>query len=270
MPEDFMKDVLVDALPFTDNRLGGEDLEDSLKYHVLNTTTIGTYKYVMAGNILSYILKERTGMTPEEYAKEKAFPFLGIKDDDYEWYRNPDQVQTSYHGLKMNTVALSKLGMLYLQNGTAADNSEPIVDPSWIERSFTVGDENGSDLFGYLGWWLGTEPVYATYGFGGQRLAMNFETQRVIAILSDTYYKDAGIDTYDDPLSASPTDQIKELFVNEKPSVDDNVCGATVASEDPKDDSTLSATDNHAASVSDVGAALFVVLTLALAVPPFV
>ena len=148
----------------------------------------------MASNILSYILKERTGMTPEEYAEEKVFPFLGIGNDDYEWYVNPDQVQTSFHGLKMNPVALSKLGMLYLQNGMASNNSDPIVDPSWIKRSFTVGDTNtnGTDLFGYIGWWLGTqeksnpEDTYVSYGFGGQRLAINYATQRVVAILSDT------------------------------------------------------------------------------------
>lgn len=181
----------------------------------------------MAGNILSYVLKECTGMTPEEYATENVFPFLGITNDDYEWYVNPDQVQTSFHGLKMTPVALSKLGMLYLQNGMANDETQ-IVDPSWIERSFTVGDENGKDLFGYLGWWLGTEPAYVTYGFGGQRLAVNLETQRVIAILSDTYYKDAGIDTYDDPLAEFPTDQIKEKFAYEKPSADADICSAAV------------------------------------------
>ena len=130
----------------------------------------------MASNVLSYILKERTGLTPEEYAKEKVFPFLGITDDDYEWDVNLDQVQTSLDGLMMNPVALSKLGMLYLQNGIASNNSEPIVDPSWIERSFTVGDENGKSpvgYFGYIGWWLSEakpnpEQTYISYGFGGE------------------------------------------------------------------------------------------------------
>ena len=146
---------------FCSNRLGGSDLEDSLTYHVLNTTNIGKYQYVMAGNLLSYVIKERTGQTPEEYAKEKALPFLGITDADYEWYVNQDQVQTSFHGLKMTTVALSKLGMLYLQNGMANDNKQ-IVDPSWIERSWTVGDETASEKFGFIGWWLGTVSVAIT------------------------------------------------------------------------------------------------------------
>lgn len=214
MPEGYIKDALVDALPFTDNRLGGKDFQDSLTYHPLNTTNIGSYAYIMASNLLSYVIQEKTGMMPEDYAKEKVFPFLGIENGDYEWYVNPDQVSTGFHGLKMTTTALSKLGMLYLQDGMA-NNETQLVDPSWIERSFTIGDERAppENKFGYIGWWLGTEPAYVTYGFGGQRLGINTETKRVLAILSDTYLKDAGMDTYEDPKALFPTDQIKEQFV---------------------------------------------------------
>ena len=37
-------------------------------------------------------------------------------------------------------------------------------------------------------------------------------------VLSDTYYKDAGIDAYEDPTASFPTDQIKEKFVLSEPS----------------------------------------------------
>ena len=227
------------------------------------------------------------------------FPFLGITNDDYEWYVNPDRVQTSFHGLKMNPVALSKLGMLYLQNGMASNNSDPIVDPSWIKRSFTVGDTNGTDLFGYIGWWLGTqeksnpEDTYVSYGFGGQRLAINYATQRVVAILSDTvsrelsllllvhldlhtlhsllplqYYKDAGLDKYDDPLAESPTDQIKELFAYEEPT--DNVCGASTIwlDKDPTIDSSSNISVTETNTATNVGRpSLFVcIMSLALSI----
>ena len=98
----------------------------------------------MAGNLMSYILLEKTGKTPEEFAKEEVFKHLGIKDNYYEWYVNLEQVQTSFHGLKMTTTALSKLGLLYLQNGMV-NNNKQIVDPSWIERSFTVGDTEAKE-----------------------------------------------------------------------------------------------------------------------------
>ncbi|KAK1733111.1 beta-lactamase [Skeletonema marinoi] len=229
MPGDYLQDVLIDTLPFNDNRLGGSDFQDSLTYHPLNTTNIGKYKYVMAGNLMSYILLEKTGKTPEEFAKEEVFKHLGIKDNDYEWYVNLEQVQTSFHGLKMTTTALSKLGLLYLQNGMV-NNNKQIVDPSWIERSFTVGDTEAKEKFGYLGWWLGTEPAYTTFGFGGQRLAVNLDTHRVIAILSDTYYKDAGLTKYDDedPTATFPTDLIKDLFISEPASTAKEQRGGSV------------------------------------------
>ena len=46
---------------------------------------------------------------------------------------------------------------------------------------------------------------------------MNLDTHRVVAILSDAYYKDAGIDAYEDPIAPYPTDEIKN-FVFEAPS----------------------------------------------------
>lgn len=187
---------------------------------------------------------------------------------------NLDQVNTAYHGLKMTPVALSKLGMLYLQKGMANGNDQ-IVDPSWIERSFTVGDADvePGDLFGYLGWWLDGENC--TYGFGGQRLCLNYETNRVLAskllfvgelfacvglccavlsisvsrvstltttvaplssvhviVMSDTYYKDAGIDAYQDPTAGYPTDQIKDKFCK-TPATLPNACVAATSSNGP-------------------------------------
>ena len=105
-----------------------------MTYFVLNTTLAGKYHYAMAGQLVSYIIQARTGMTPEAYAGEKVFPYLGIEETDYEWYVNPDQVQTAFHGLKMTATAMSKLGMLYAQDGMANEVDE-VVDPSWIGKN---------------------------------------------------------------------------------------------------------------------------------------
>jgi len=218
MPDGFMKDVLIDALPFNNNRLGGGTFEDSLTYHPQVPEMLGKYNYVMAGNLMSYIIKEKTGMTSEEYATEKVFPLLGITEDDYEWYDTLDGANTAFHGLKMNVIALSKLAMLYHQGGMA-NEVDQVVDPSWIERSFTLGDADVApgDKFGYIAWWLEPGNSVCTYGFGGQRACINPDTNRVFAILSDTYYKDAGIDAYEDPTASFPTDQVKEKFILSEP-----------------------------------------------------
>ena len=82
------------------------------------------------------------------------------------------------------------------------------------ERSWTVGDDTADDKFGYLAWWLGADPIApTTYGFGGQRVSVNTKTSRVLAILSDNYYKEIGLDTYEDPTAKFPTDQIVEKFM---------------------------------------------------------
>lgn len=94
-------------------------------------------------------------MTPEEYANEKVFPFVGITSDDYEWYKNFDEVNLGFHGIKMNVRSASKMGMLYLQGGMANENDR-IIDQSWIDRSHTVGDASEEATpFGFM-WWLGT------------------------------------------------------------------------------------------------------------------
>ena len=46
---------------------------------------------------------------------------------------------------------------------------------------------------------------------------MNLDTHRAVAILSDAYYKDAGVDVYEDPKAPYPTDEIKN-FAFEAPS----------------------------------------------------
>jgi len=94
-------------------------------------------------------------MTPEEYANEKVFPLVGITSDDYQWYKNFDDVNLGFHGMKMNVRTASKMGMLYLQGGMANGNDR-IIDQDWIDRSYTIGDtREGVAPFGYM-WWLGT------------------------------------------------------------------------------------------------------------------
>jgi hypothetical protein len=126
-----------------------------LNYHPLATTRSGHYEYLPAGNLINHITLERSGKTAEEYAMENVFPLLGITSSDYEWYKNFDDSNLGFHGLKMNVRTASKIGMLYLQGGMANENVR-IVNSSWVERTFTVGDKNESvQPFGYM-WWLGT------------------------------------------------------------------------------------------------------------------
>ena len=180
--------MLVDLLPFNDNRGGGKDFETSLTYHRLDPKKTGTYNYLPVGNLVSYVTKERTGKTPLEYAEEKVFPLLGIQEGQYDWYKNLEGVNLGFHGLKLTPDALSKIAMLYLQQGMANENDE-VVTKDFVQRSFTAGGPGSyyDGGFGYMAWWLeGDKPAACTYGFGGQRACVNYETNRAIAILSQT------------------------------------------------------------------------------------
>ena len=103
---------------------------------------------------------------------------------------------------------------------------------------------------------------------------MNLDTHRVVAILSDTYYKDAGIDTYEDPTAPYPTDRIKEDFAFATPSTaidgDPFVCESMAAPEDPEEDSedpeevTTDGVDSSGSSIHADSASILVALLLQL------
>ena len=191
----WQKDLLWDLLPFNDNRGGGRDFIDSLTYYTFDPADKGKYQYLMVGNLVSYITLEKTGKTPLEYAEEKVFPLLGITEGMYEWYQNLEGVSTGYHGLRLTPEALSKLPMLYLQQGMANENDE-IITADFVDRSFTNNDVTYTEGFGYHSWWLegpneakgkeGGEPAKCSYGFGGQRACVNYNTGRAFAIMSQT------------------------------------------------------------------------------------
>lgn len=228
VPSYFLEDILNDADPMvTKHRAGGPTFNESLFYHPLNTSETGNYLYLPVGNLVSYITREKTGKTPEEYAKEKLFPFLGISEED-DWYVNLDGVNLGYHGLQMNARAISKISMLYLQNGLASE-TDRVLDESWINASQTVGDTNAEQPFGYL-MWLGNEPAYCIYGFGGQRSCYNYETNRVISVFSETYEDEVmgGDNDPNDPAAESATDSLVRTFMFEEPS-EPVVCASVAA-----------------------------------------
>ena len=182
---------------------------DSLTYHVLDPSLEGTYHYVPAANIFSYMIQERTGMTPEEFAVDQVFTRLGITKDDYNWHTNEEGLTLGLHGLYMTTHAYSKLGMLYLQGGMINEN-ERLVEQSWIDRTFTVGDENADVPFGYL-WWIDGDSIYCSKGFGGQRMCINTANDRVIVVMSDNY--DEKISEWFQGEDAAPQNQLVEMFL---------------------------------------------------------
>ena len=115
---DWLSDALLGIFDY--GTFGGQSFVDSLTHHLLDPSRSGnTFEYLLGGNILSYAIKERTRMTPEEFAQTQIFPLLGIQEQDYLWQKNREGVSFAWHGMFMTVWAMAKLGMLYLQHSTA-------------------------------------------------------------------------------------------------------------------------------------------------------
>ena len=85
LPDDWVADFTLGA--FNWGGFGGKNLVDSLNYHKLDPSrTNKESEYLFGGNLLSYVIAERTRMTPLEFAEMKLFPLLGIsRSTDVDW-----------------------------------------------------------------------------------------------------------------------------------------------------------------------------------------
>jgi len=200
-------DWLVDAAFGTIDygTMGGEDFLDSLNYNVLDPSkTNNEFEYNLVGNVLSYVIKERTRMNPEEFAESQVFPLLGIADEDYLWHSNHDGMSYSWHGIFMTARALAKLGMLYLQRGHANTN-DAIVDEDFVLKS-----TQGTDIYPGYGYGLWTAPEeyperstrYFTGGMGENGVYVDENINRVFALRSNNYIPQLAGGEVDESLEA--------------------------------------------------------------------
>jgi CubicO group peptidase (beta-lactamase class C family) len=131
-----------------------------------------------ASHLLSYILKEATGMYMDEFAEEYLFGPLGVTD--YYWKKTPRGLPDSEGGLYLVPQDLAKLGYLYLHKGKWEDRQ--IVSETWIEETVKSrgpiswpDDKEWKRAYGYQ-WWLlpyndsSDKYAYGCLGYGGQYL----------------------------------------------------------------------------------------------------
>jgi len=71
------------ALTDPNNPWGGSSLSNSLAYPDIGPK--GEFSYLPVGNIFSYVVKERTGMSPREYLAQNVMTHLGIIESAYNW-----------------------------------------------------------------------------------------------------------------------------------------------------------------------------------------
>lgn len=178
--------------PFDVANSAGINIKESLSVPGWNTTLKGQFNYMPTSNILSYVIREVTGMTPREYCMVDLFPSLGIGPDDFEWDQNFGGVETSYSSLKMNARQMAKFAQLYLQKGKSSPDKQ-LLPESFVEESLSpiLFAEMFNADYGYF--WLGMhyntteEPslpedgeVWCGAGFLGQMFCFDYRLNRVV------------------------------------------------------------------------------------------
>ncbi|MCY9590529.1 6-aminohexanoate hydrolase [Paenibacillus chitinolyticus] len=160
---------------------------------------IGTFKYSTAGaHLLSAIITRSTGKSAREFANERLFNLIGMKEiPDYEmksfgfedlfgekvrgWVQDPNRNSTGGWGLTLTPRDMARFGLLYLNRGLW--NHRQIISGAWVNESTAMNANN----YGYL-WWLREEEgvyAYSALGDGGNVICCIPEKDLVIAITSE-------------------------------------------------------------------------------------
>ena len=128
--------------------------------------------------LLSGILRARTGKTADTYAVEHLFAPLGIRD--FYWKKTPDGLPDTEGGLYLEPRDLARIGRLVLEDGVW--ENQRLVPAGWVRASTkpAVADVNPANgtpdwAYGYQ-WWLRegvpgpSSWLIAGRGYGGQYL----------------------------------------------------------------------------------------------------
>ena len=171
---------------------GGANLIDSLNYLDVGGTR-GEFGYVLTSQILGYVVLERSGRTPKEFANERIFPLIGIAPGEIGWDENVDGMQHSFTGLRLNADQIARFGQLFLQRGLASQDSR-VISEEYVEQSLSAQVDASSSFldmsYGYLFWkmggaMMGMGSMDCAIGLGGQTICINDELDRVSVLQMD-------------------------------------------------------------------------------------
>lgn len=143
---------------------------------------------------LGEIVETLSGCSLEEYLKPRLFEPLGI--DDYEWEIGPMGIRRGGGGLRINTQAMARFGLLYANGGVF--NNRRILPREWVELStachvdasndFWAGDNLG---YGFQFWRLRNNS-FACMGLGGQSILILPDKDVVFVVTANTMRESGG------------------------------------------------------------------------------
>ena len=145
-------------------------------------------------HLLSATISRASGMSTLQFAEKYLFGPLDIHN--VRWDEDRDGVHIGGSELFLTPRAMTKLGVMYLQNGAYAGRQ--VVPEEWVRESTTTqieGSFHGAQIqYGYLWWldignslftYLDDEQAFLAMGVRGQRILVQPELDTVVVITAD-------------------------------------------------------------------------------------
>ena len=145
-------------------------------------------------HLLSAIISRASGMTTLEFAEEYLFRPLDIHN--VQWDQDRNGVYIGGSELFMTPRAMTKFGVMYLQNGMYS--GQQVVPAEWVRESTATqikGSFHGAHVkYGYLWWlevgnqlftYLDDEDAFFAMGVHGQRIFIHPDLNIVVVITAD-------------------------------------------------------------------------------------
>ncbi len=143
----------------------------------------GTYWYYNSGCplLLGGIIKSKTDMMPEDFARIHLFGPLGITTWAWPGLYYTNNLTGTHGALYLTARDMAKIGQLFL-NGGSWDSSQ-VISEEWVQES-TRGHValGGDNAYGYL-WWrkkIHSHEAFYADGYGGQQIVIVPDAQMVI------------------------------------------------------------------------------------------
>lgn len=142
--------------------------------------------------VLGLLLEERTGQALQEYARQRLFEPLGLRD--WEWVDDVRGRTRAYTGLRLRPRDLARIGRLVLEGGRW--EGRQIVPQAWVQTLLAPCKQG--EEFGHH-WWIGSVWVrgkqvgwHGALGNGGQRLFV-VPTLDLVVVTTAGEYNDGNI-----------------------------------------------------------------------------
>ncbi len=140
--------------------------------------------------LLERVIENATGMTAAQYAEERLFGPLGIKDYKwYKWFPDAKGIPNTANGLNLRAVDMAKIAYLYMNDGMW--DGKQVVSSEWINQATMPTTDFGDHGYGLL-WWVAyiddggaTRYMPCASGYGDQNIMYCRDFDLVIVTQAD-------------------------------------------------------------------------------------